>query len=105
MPYTEQDGLPFAAGSQTSYKAARSVARGRGKKTLRYLAALKQRGVQGFTDSEASAFLGLPVSSLCSIRGATMACGLVAKSGEERIGRYGKKCSVFVLVECLKGAE
>jgi hypothetical protein len=94
-PFTDQ-ALPFAAGSHTSYKAAVSSARTRGEKTQRYLAYLRTGGPK--SDHESAAALGLPLSSITSIRNGTMDCGLVRRHGET-MGPYMKSVSLWGLVE------
>src|SRR5688572_17593250 len=93
MPYVQ--GLPFATGSQTSYKAARDAARSRGAKTARYLSLLSVKGP--LTDHEAAAALTLPLSSINSIRNNTVDCGLVERGTLERPSPYGKSCSTWAL--------
>ena len=82
MPYI-QTGLPFAARSHTSYRAAVAEAalERRAAKTQRYLEALAAAGARGLTDHEAHVATGLQISSVCSIRNATMHCGLVVRLG------------------------
>jgi hypothetical protein len=93
MPYTAQ-GLPFAADSHTSYKAAVSVAPGRRNATRAYLDALEEAGMHGLTDHEASERIGRPIQSICSIRNGAANCELVTKAGE-RPGPYGKDVTVW----------
>jgi hypothetical protein len=93
MSYTEQ-GLPFATGSNTSYKAAVSASARRGVKTAAYLRLLAEGGR---TDHEAAAALGLPLSSVCSIRNGAVDCGLVVRGSEERLSPWGRSCAVWVL--------
>lgn len=94
MPHT-QEGLPFARGSHTSHKAAVSAAANRKTKTARYLKHLAKVGPQ--TDWEASVALGLPLSSICSIRNNSIHCGLVDRGSTERPSPFGKACSVWYL--------
>lgn len=58
MPYVQ--GLPFASGSHTSYKAAVAVSTTRAQKSRRYLLHLLQGGQ---TDHEAHAATGIPLST------------------------------------------
>lgn len=94
MPYTEMS-LPFAKGSHTSRKAAVAASASRQTKTARYLRHLAKAGPQ--TDWEASIALGLPLSSICSIRNGAIQCGLVERGSTERPSPYGKACSVWYL--------
>lgn len=94
MPYIEQ-GLPFAARSHTSRKAAVAAAASRQTKTQRYLRHLAKAGPQ--TDWEASIALGLPLSSICSIRNGAIHCDLVERGSTERPSPFGKACSVWYL--------
>jgi len=64
MPYTSE-GLPFAPRSHTSYKAAIQAEPSRASKTAKYLKLLT---VRACSDHEAAEALGLPLSSICSIR-------------------------------------
>lgn len=94
MGYTAQ-GLPFATGSHTSHKAAVSVAATRKTKTARYLRHLAQHGPQ--TDHEAATALGLPLSSINSIRNGAASCGLVGRGVAERPSVYGRACATWML--------
>jgi hypothetical protein len=90
-----QGGLPFAKRSHTSFKAAVRAARGRGKVTQAYLAALKTAGADGLIDAEASDLLKRPVSSICSIRNGCIHAGLVVKGGERK-GPWGVSQQVWL---------
>lgn len=94
-----QEGLPFAAGSHTSYLAAVAERVRRREKTARYLRALEAAGTDGLTDWEAHVATGLQVSSICSIRNACIDCGLVVK--RDTVVRVnpttGHKGTVYVL--------
>ena len=94
MPHT-QDGLPFAAGSQTSYKAAVAAAVNRKTKTARYIRLLALK--RSLTDHEASTATGWPLSSICSIRNGAVSCGLVERGHEERQSPWGRDCATWVL--------
>ncbi len=93
MPHTEQ-GLPFAKDSHESYQAAVHATASRETKTRAYLRFI-YRGPA--TDHEARAGLGLPLSSICSIRNGAMKCGLVEKGETTRESPYGVQCRVWVL--------
>lgn len=84
MPYTEQ-GLPFAAGSHTSYLAATGEAVDRKTKGLRYLRYLAGRQA---TDHEAAHALGYGLSSINSIRNGLVLAGLVERCGISAFSTY-----------------
>lgn len=90
MPYTT-DGVPYQSGSATSYDAAVSLAPTRAKKTARYLAALADGPL---TDHEAAERIGVPLSSICSIRSSVKAA--IVREGA-RLGPYGKACATWRL--------
>jgi hypothetical protein len=98
MPYIQY--VPFTPGSHTSYKAAVSVSKTRGVKIAHLMGLYRQAGLVGLTDPEARRQLseavgaGVPVSSICSLRGALMDQGLVGKAGE-RMGDFGKRVQVW----------
>jgi hypothetical protein len=93
MPYV--DGLPFAQGSHESFKAAVHAKATRGEKTAAYLRFLKVHGPA--IDHDAAKALGVPLSSICSIRNGAIADGLVSKGYTTRIGPYGLACRVWDL--------
>lgn len=93
MPFT--DGLPFAAGSHESWKAARHARCTRGEKTRAYLKFLRLAGA--LTDDEVSRQTGWPRSSVCSIRNGAMACGLVERGFTSRPSQYGLPCRTWML--------
>ncbi len=71
MPYAPTNpSLPFAQGSDTSYRAAIAAAPTRGYHTWRYLYLLADHGEK--SDQEAADILELPVSSINSIRAGCM---------------------------------
>lgn len=84
MPYTEA-GLPFSgavAQSQHTSRAGADNATGRAvNQTIRYLAALKDRGDHGLTDLEAARVLGIERSSVNARRRPLVAAGLVVAGG------------------------
>lgn len=95
MPYT-QSGLPWAKGSNTSYKAAASIdPKRRGEKTRLYMRCL---GLYAETDHEMARRLNVPLSSITSIRNALVQAGLVKKYGEV-VGPYGKDCATWCLTD------
>lgn len=94
MPHT-QSGLPFAAGSHESYVAAVRADASRQTKTVQYLRWLARRGPG--TDHDARAALGLPLSSICSIRNGAITCGLVEKGNYAKPGPYERVCRVWQL--------
>jgi hypothetical protein len=97
MPYTVQ-GLPFAKDSHESYQAAVRAASTRETKTAAYLKLLARRGP--LTDHEARAALGLPLSSICSIRNGAKTCGLVEKGAYAKPSPLGgNPCRVWQLSE------
>ena len=94
MPYTETGGLPFAAGSQESYNAAKNAEATRGEKTRRYLRCLRHGAKADF---EAAAATGLPIQSICSIRNSAMTLLLVKGTDERRTSEHGQACKVWSL--------
>jgi len=81
---------------QCSAKAAQQASRTRGPKTREYLALLAQIGAHGVTDHDAARMLGLPLSSINSIRNG---CGeLVTAAGEGR-SPYGRAATRWRIVE------
>lgn len=100
MPYTEE-GLPFATGSNTSYKAAKSIdPKRRGEKTRLYLRCL---GLYAETDHEMARRLNVPLSSITSIRNNLVQAGLVTKCGEA-MGPYSKPCTTWGLTDSGRAA-
>lgn len=84
--------VPYAKGSHTSCKAARDLAQSgtRGAKTWKYLQALAA-APDGLTDAHAAAIVGVPLSSVCSIRnGAMQNIPQLVERGEETMGQFGK---------------
>jgi hypothetical protein len=67
-----QDGLPFSGRSPLSRhhsaQAATDAARTRGRRSREYLDLLARVGSQGISDHDASRALGVPLSSINSIR-------------------------------------
>jgi hypothetical protein len=102
MAYTSQS-LPFAAGSHESYQAAVRAEATRETKTRAYIRLLARRGP--LTDHEARASLGLPLSSICSIRNGTVKCGLVEKGGYAKQGPYDRACRVWQLTDAGRAAS
>lgn len=89
---------PFAKGSHTSWKAAKSFTLSdRQRKTRTYLWLLSQ--YKDVTDPEAAFGCQYPRSSICSIRNAAERCGLVVKSGRERKSEFGKDCAAYRLTK------
>lgn len=89
---------PYAKGSHTSYKAAKSLKLdARQLKIQRYLMTLRINGPM--TDPEIERCLGFPRQSICSIRNHAMACGLVKRGSEERQSKFGKACGCYMLTE------
>jgi len=94
----DQPIAPYAKGSHTSYKAARSLKLDqRQLKIQRYLMTLRINGPM--TDPEIEACLGYPRQSICSIRNAAMSCGLVCRGVDERKSQYGKDCATWQLTD------
>lgn len=85
--------LPFSGvtpiARHHSYEAAVDASKTRGKRTREYLDLLEKVGTGGITDHQAAQMLGLPLSSVNSIRNG---CGdLVVPSDEEGLSPFGKK--------------
>lgn len=91
--------VPFAPGSHTSWLSALIEARGnhRGRKTRAYLLVLLHAGAEGLSDPEAARAIakrldlsrGLPVQSICSIRGNLTEALLIEKGGQTE-GDWGR---------------
>lgn len=90
---TPQLGLPFSGRSPISRHhsalAAQQASAGRVTKTLRYLEILQHAGARGLTDHEAAAAMGVPLSSICSIRNGSGP--LVEPSDEHGLSPFGKR--------------
>lgn len=85
--------LPFSGSTpisrHRSAQAAEAASHTRGRRTLEYLALLDRVGENGVTDHDAARMLGLPLSSINSIRNG---CGeLIAPSDLEGLSPYGRK--------------
>jgi DNA-binding IclR family transcriptional regulator len=93
VPYTDT-GLPFAAGSHESHQAAVKASATRATKTAAYLRLLARGPL---TDDEVARRTGWPRSSICSIRGAVMACGLVQRGFTTRVSQFGVACRTWTL--------
>lgn len=95
MGYT-QTGLPWSGRTvttrHTSHQAAKAAERGRGEKTARYLAWLKDVGEA--TDWAAAEHFTWPLSSICSIRNNCVDRGEVEVAGICK-GRYGKDVALW----------
>lgn len=100
MPYVQS--LPFATGSHESHQAAVRASSSRETKTREYLRYLGRRGPA--TDHEARAALGYPLSSICSIRGGAMQCGLVEKGSYAKQSPYDRPCRVWQLTDAGRAA-
>lgn len=78
-------------------RAAQAITGRRAALRDRYLAALEAAEPHGLTDHEAASRLGVPVSSICSTRGALMPKAgphLVCSDGD-RLGPYGLANTVW----------
>jgi len=95
VPHTQQ-GLPFRTGSHSSYRGALHAGSRRGEKVRCVFAAYAEAGEPGLLDEEVASRCGLPRSSVCSLRGALMDAGLVARVGE-RLGSYGVVVNAYGL--------
>lgn len=82
---------------ETERAAAASLVPTSGTKRAAYLQALADAGYRGLTDHEASALLGLPVSSINGRRNELV--GWIEDSGRTRIGPYDKPNAVWVANE------
>lgn len=90
--------LPFAAGSETSFSAAVAAAPTRGYHTWRYLELLFDHGER--SDQEAAAILGLPVSSINSIRNGCMPRDLAEVPATQLVTRGGTVPGVRTARRC-----
>lgn len=94
-----QPALPFSGRTpisrQHSAEAAQSAAETRATKSLLYLRALREAGDMGLDDHTAARLLGLPLSSICSIRNG---CGalVTARTDAYGVSPYGKKVTLWV---------
>lgn len=89
---------PFARGSHTSWKSAKSFTLAdRQTKVRRYLRLLAECG--GLTDPEVHALTSWPRSSICSIRSIAEAASLVCKTGDTRKSEWDKDCGVYGLTQ------
>lgn len=89
--------LPFSGRTPISRhhsaQAAHQAAEKRGRKTLEYLELLAKVGEAGVTDHDAARMLGVPLSSINSIRNG---CGeLVAPSDREGLSPYKRKVTCW----------
>jgi len=102
MPYTDTatGQLPFSGRTprqrQNSYAAAMGQHHTRGVKKLRMLAYIRQHG--RVTDQGLAEGLALPIQSICSLRNALCAEGLV-RDVDTAIGTFGKRVTVYGPVE------
>jgi hypothetical protein len=104
IDFDQAPAFPFAPGSHTSWKAARSIEpSARAEKTRRYLRLLAEHG--SLTDPEVTALTGWPRSSVCSIRFAVEQALLVTRTGEERLSPYGRMCGAYRLTDAGKAAQ
>lgn len=97
MPYTDcQHQLPFSGAlpqtRHNSYRAAVAQRSTRGVKKIRMLAYIRQHG--RVTDHGLAEGLSLPIQSVCSLRHALCAEGLLEREGD-CIGRYGHRVTIW----------
>lgn len=89
--------LPFSGATpisrHRSAQAAEAASHTRGRRTLEYLALLDRVGADGITDHDAARMLGLPLSSINSIRNG---CGRLVEPSE-RVGEspFGRKVTCW----------
>lgn len=94
----ESLNLPFSGSTPISRHhsalAAHSAATTRGVKTLRYLQLLAEIGPYGVTDHDAARMMGVPLSSVCSIRNG---CGRLveARTDVSGVSQFGKKATLW----------
>jgi len=94
--------LPFSGTSPLSRHhsalAADAAATRRGVQTLRYLALLKEVGRRGITDHQAATMLGMPLSSINSIRNG---CGDLVEPNPEETGLspFGRRVTRWRLTQ------
>lgn len=84
--------LPFSGSTPISRhhsaQAAQQAAEKRGRRTLEYLELLARVGDAGLTDHDAARMLGVPLSSVNSIRNG---CGqLIEPAKESGVSPYGR---------------
>jgi predicted transcriptional regulator len=99
MPYLNGE-LPFSGTTpgarQNSYRAAEAQRSTRGTKKLKMLAYIRQHG--RVTDQGLGEALGLPIQSICSLRNALCAEGLVTHVGHA-MGRFNHRVSLWAAKE------
>ena len=91
--------LPFAGATpisrHRSSQAAQAASVTRGRKTLEYLTLLERIGANGVSDHDAARMLGLPLSSVNSIRNG---CGEhVVPVDRECFSPYGRRVAAWRL--------
>lgn len=93
-----EPSVPFAPGSNTSFKAALAESRNpeRGVKLMKLLNAYRH-APDGLVDLEASDVTGIRLSSVCSLRHNLMEDGLVGQGGE-RAGPHGRANTIFFYI-------
>jgi hypothetical protein len=92
--------LPFSGTSpisrHRSSQAAQHAAQKRGRRTREYLALLKEIGARGVSDHDAARMLGLPLSSINSIRNG---CGdLVVATDRKCMSPFGRPVTAWRIV-------
>jgi hypothetical protein len=102
MPFTSPATgmLPFSGRTprqrHNSYRAAMGQVSTRGVKKLKMLAFIREHG--RVTDQGLAEGLALPIQSICSLRNALCAEGLV-RDVDTAIGTFGKRVTVYGPVE------
>lgn len=98
LDWTTDVSLPVSGKSPIarhhSAKAAQSAAVNRGRKTIEYLELLEKVGARGVTDHDAARMLGVPLSSVNSIRNN---CGdlIEPRSDASGVSPFGKSVTLW----------
>ena len=94
--HSEEPRLPpFQRRSPTSIEAAESVRHGAHAMAEQVLAFLEKQGRIGATDEEGVSALGMPANTYRPRRCELVAAGVVMDSETTRIGRSGRKATVW----------
>jgi hypothetical protein len=91
----------FVAGSETSRKAAASIAGRTRSMRAKVLEFFRLRKDYGGTDQETADFLGLPENSIRPRRIELVQAGLVIDSGKTRLTQSRRSAVVWIIAECV----
>jgi hypothetical protein len=88
---------PFARGSETSRKAAASIAGRSRSQRQKLLEFFRLRGIHGATDEEAAEFLKMSGNTLRPRRLELVASGLIVETNHTRLTRSGRRAVVHAI--------